>query len=188
MTESRRHIQPQPQESGALPILDEIPLESFSPDQTLQPILYKNGQQINRDNFISWYVFSFAISRGDPDVQYGYIRWSSAQTGLDFHSTFQNFLRAGAKNCLSPAELTYIQDAYNRISIHHEADRKFLEEGSEPTNPHNVLAIYASDFSDGEDNENGYVDTILKDFENLEEFENLSWEEFLEWSKSKITQ
>lgn len=84
--------------------INAINVDEFKPHPNHTPLPYKDGAPITRDTFTSWLIRGFAISRGDPAVQYGYIRWSSAKTRHDFHSTLDNFVKSGAGKCLSDEE------------------------------------------------------------------------------------
>lgn len=45
-------------------------------------INYKDGDIPTRENFISFIIFSFAISRGEPGLQQMYFRWVEKTTNL----------------------------------------------------------------------------------------------------------
>lgn len=156
-----------------------VSVHDFQTDEVEQPVSFKDGDSITRDNFTSWFVRSFAVSRGDPTVQYAYVRWSAAQGGSDYQSILQNFLYAGSEECLSEFEKEYVLRSYNRVKRHATEDHKNLEhnEYETSTNPISELEHYAYFFTNDTESKQ-YQDELLQEFDSIITLENLSPIEF----------
>lgn len=164
-----------------------ISIDAFESQQVHNPLPYRDGESITRRNIAPWFVRGFAISRGDPVVQYAYVRWSAARTGLDFHTTLENFVHAGAGECLTEAEKQVVRNAYNKIRIHGEEDRREIEEGEaeKPVDPVRMLGFYASAFADESGDAKEYQAGVLEDFPSLDVLENLTKAEFIKWANER---
>ena len=167
--------------------LSSISLDTFNSKLVHDPVQYNDNDHISRNNVASWFIRGFAISKGDPDVQYAYIRWSAKQSGLDYLTTLQNFSEAGAGECFSAEEKQLIVSAYNKVKIHEKIDKKTVEDGDSdgPTNPVKMLDFYASEFADESGDAKVYQNSILEDFPNLDILDHLSKAEFMKWADKR---
>lgn len=162
------------------PILTSISVDEFKNTEVKSPSRYLTGAPIKRDNFASWIIKGFAVSRGDPGVQYGYTRWSAYQGNSDFETTIENFKLAGSEKCLSNEENEIITKAYDAVRIHQKNDEK--------QNHHFTIEEVSRiirEFIPHEGYQSEWKEELIKDFSNLEVFDNLSEKEFMDWANKR---
>lgn len=164
---------------GLTPTIPEnltvISIDTFKTRQVHNPLPYRDEEPINRSNFASWIIRGFSFSRGDPAVQYAYVRWSAAHTGLDFQATLNNFIKAGEEKCLSEEEKQLLEIAYSRVRQHRVEDARIRATDNPAVR---MLVYYASEFvQDAYE----YYDDLLEDFPSLEALDNLPKAEFMKW-------
>jgi|GEM_PF-6589537 len=100
------------------------PLYSISREEFLvqpkdiQP--YKPGDKVTRENFVNFLILSYAISMGQPAVQYFFMQWLRLKYGFDYSSTLDNFLDTGGWKVLSENERNKFKQQFYRVSKHRE--------------------------------------------------------------------
>ncbi len=121
---------------------------------TPNPIPYDGKGPINRDNFTSILIESFAVSEADSDRHAFYFEWRKAQTGFDYRITLQSFIQAGGWNCLSVAEQNTFKTAFRHIQKHHnDSGGKLMRDFAD--NP----ALHLE----------GQLESLTNDFDELQE-------------------
>lgn len=83
---------------------------------------YTFGDRVTRENFNSFIIESFRISRGDADVHCAYFELIKKLNGFDFRKTFENFKQAGGWDVLSKEEQVEFMKMFDRIKGHAEND------------------------------------------------------------------
>ncbi len=83
--------------------------EDFDPENAPQSkddiVLYREGDRITRQSFISFITESFRVSRGSPTDQHLFFLWVELHYGFDCVRAFSNFLNQGGwNNSLSEEE------------------------------------------------------------------------------------
>src|SRR5579872_6710870 len=86
---------------------------------------YKDGDIPTRENFISFIIFSFAISRGEPGIQQMYFRWVEKATNFNCQEMLDNFVEVGAFDTLTLDEQKKFEAAFIHVKSHTE---KFIED------------------------------------------------------------
>lgn len=132
---------------------------------------YKPGDKITRENFCNFLIYSFAISRGQAEVQIDFMRWLKAHTGFDYAKTLYNFGEAGGWNRLSDSEKKEFKKQFNEISKH--------SKGSEEERIETEIEAVKQTARET-DSSIGY-----KDKERIEEMK--TFPEFLVFARDKIT-
>jgi len=78
---------------------------------------------VTRSNFNSWFIQSFAVSRGLPEAQALWMKYCSLKTGLNVSKTLLAFEGAGGlKGALSPVEVGIFAQAFEKVKIHSEQE------------------------------------------------------------------
>ncbi|MEK9158080.1 MAG: hypothetical protein AAB638_02775 [Patescibacteria group bacterium] len=94
-----------------------ISVEEFSqPPQELKT--YKVGDKITRENFNSFLMQSFAISRGQVIVQIMFMAWIKTHTGFDYESTVDNLLKSGGWDAFSELEKSEFLSKFRSVKKH----------------------------------------------------------------------
>ena len=97
--------------------ITQVPIIDFeTPPHQIEK--YKFGGQVNRNNFTPFLIDTYAKSRGNTSLHAYQISWIKRQTGVDIAGILTNFLEIGGINCLTPDEITLLQDAYSRVKQH----------------------------------------------------------------------
>lgn len=78
---------------------------------------YKMGDQITRNNFISFLAFSYAISKGSRVIHYGFFEFASKFIGHDIYKTLASFRNAGGWGILTGGEKKLFRDAMGKFDI-----------------------------------------------------------------------
>lgn len=73
---------------------------------------FRFGHLVNRENFTSFSILSFRLSKGSPWAQRVVWHFAKEQTGFDFQTTYENYLNAGGYKTLSNSETDMILRAY----------------------------------------------------------------------------
>lgn len=84
------------------------------------PVPYKFPERVTRASFTDWFIQSFAISRGQPEIQALWMRYCSLQTGFQVPSSLLAFEWAGGVEGLSKAEGQKFREAFMRVKAHGE--------------------------------------------------------------------
>lgn len=84
----------------------------------VEPLPYRDGELVTRQNFGSFLERSFAFSRGNVRWQIGYLEWIKAQTGFDYEITLKNFLQVGGFTSLSLDEQQAFIQAFESVMKH----------------------------------------------------------------------
>ncbi len=80
-----------------------IPVDEFK-RQDFVFVPYRLGDRVSRENFSSFLILSFALSRGKPKAQVLFFLLVDKVTGFDYKNTLTNFFTAGGWSALLPAE------------------------------------------------------------------------------------
>src|SRR5258708_267976 len=97
-----------------------ISQEDFAKPFVDIPRDFKKGDTISRANFISYAIWSFALSRGTPRGQATVMEWIKIHEGFDYLETIESFARQGAISSLSDQEKANILDAIRKIDKHYK--------------------------------------------------------------------
>ena len=119
---------------------------------------YRAGERVERSNFVSFLVKSFAISKGEPKMQYVYFRWLEDAVGFKWRQSFSNLLEAGGWKCLSGEEKHKFVEAYKNVGKHKYDSSDFLN------NPQTVFQLQITAFA----NPDKIGGLIAKRYSNLE--------------------
>lgn len=78
---------------------------------------------VTRSNFNSWFIQSFAISRGLQEAQALWMKYCSFKTGFNVSKTLLAFEGAGGiQGALSPVEVGVFTKAFEKVKMHGEQD------------------------------------------------------------------
>lgn len=104
-------------------ILHGISVAEFAGPKLQNVVLYDHSVlgPVNRQNWISILVTSFAVSRGHADRQMLYYEWLGINTGFDYVSTLENFTGAKGWNCLGLVEQAYFIKQFQAVPGHHRS-------------------------------------------------------------------
>src|SRR5258708_6209097 len=80
------------------------------------PVEYKFGDEITRENFCGAFIESFARGRNSRTAQYAFFSWQERHTGIDVPGLFRNFYDAGGYSCFSDKERQKFRTAYARVA------------------------------------------------------------------------
>lgn len=97
----------------------EIPFEEFD-TRPRGSMRYVFPARVQRSNFSTFLIYSFAVSGGNPDLQRAFCEWTYLNQGFDYQATFQNFTDAGGVNSLSRRERKEVRDAFVHVRRHAE--------------------------------------------------------------------
>ncbi len=81
-------------------------------------IKYEIGSPISRENFVSFFMKSFAVSRGRIEVQLLFFKWIQRKQGFDFLAALGSLLLAGGWNAFTPEEQKMFLDGFRHIKKH----------------------------------------------------------------------
>ena len=96
---------------------NKLTVEDFNVKVT-EPKDYKGTEPVTRENFNSFLIKSFAVSRGQYHSQITYFRWIKEKNGFDYVPTLKNFIEAGGWNTFSDQEKEKFNQAFARVGIH----------------------------------------------------------------------
>lgn len=108
-----------------------LTVEDFVSNPDIIPTEYTDNppSHITRQNFTSWIVRGFALSRGDIRRQSEYVLWSSTVGDFEAFSTINVFLQAGGYKALSGAEKEYFDTRFRAVKEHGSTTRPQNVEG-----------------------------------------------------------
>ncbi len=86
------------------------------------PVPYREGDYVSRQNLTPFLVHSFAVSRGYKNAHELYFNWKQDNEGFMYRETLAEYLKAGGKRLLTEAEIELIASAVRRIDIHKTYD------------------------------------------------------------------
>jgi uncharacterized Zn finger protein len=91
-------------------------------DQPNHSILdYSLGDQVTRENFVSFLVLSFAVSRGHPEIQKMFFMWIEKATKFPFVIILEDFVSNGAASTFSREEWDMFKDAFSKVKKHSDS-------------------------------------------------------------------
>lgn len=79
---------------------------------------YSFGKAVTRENFISFLIMSYELSRGLPELQKIYFIWSEKMAHFDYRRNLDTFVGNGAFTALEPIEQDLFRDAFLRTEKH----------------------------------------------------------------------
>lgn len=82
---------------------------------------YVFGTPINRENFTSFLVLSFAVSRGHPEIQRVFFIWLEKTYSFEYSNVLEEFVSCGAFDAFSPQEQRIFTDAFMSVKKHSES-------------------------------------------------------------------
>lgn len=100
----------------------EIPITSgvveFSNYKPTQLQEYQFPKPVTRNNFASTLARSFSISGGDSRRHILYLEFLKIQTGFNYESTLDNFIKNGGWNTFSQEEKQLFMKSFNSVKRH----------------------------------------------------------------------
>jgi hypothetical protein len=82
---------------------------------------YVFGAQINRENFTSFLILSFAVSRGHPEIQRVFFIWLEKIHSFEYSNVLKEFVSHGAFDAFSAQEQKIFTDAFMSVKRHSES-------------------------------------------------------------------
>lgn len=79
---------------------------------------YEGGEPVNRENFLSMFVQSFALSTGRIDKQVTYFLWLADHVGFDFDQTFCSLVIHGEWDAFTQEEKQIFLKRMNAVGKH----------------------------------------------------------------------
>jgi hypothetical protein len=81
---------------------------------------YSPGDLVSRENFVSFLILSFAVSRGHPEIQKMFFLWTEKTLGFPFAIVLENFVTNGAASTFSREEWDMFKNAFLKVKRHSE--------------------------------------------------------------------
>jgi uncharacterized Zn finger protein len=81
---------------------------------------YSLGDPVTRENFVSYLILSFAVSRGHPEIQRMFFQWTEKTAGFPFPSILEDFVTSGAVEVFSREEWDMFKNAFLKVKKHSE--------------------------------------------------------------------
>ncbi len=78
------------------------------------------GDRVTRENFTSFLILGFSVSRGSPTIQLVFFMWLQEKYGLDYKTTFAAFNKSGSWECLSQLEKEKFYSEFSKVPKHTE--------------------------------------------------------------------
>ncbi len=108
-----------PQTQEDQPSLYSISVAEFRvAPKELKP--YHPGDVVNRDNFINFLIYCFAVSRGKAEVQIIFMWWLKLKNGFDYSTVLRNLNEAGGWKIFSEDEKRVFKGEFGKVSKHTE--------------------------------------------------------------------
>ncbi len=79
---------------------------------------YKYGDKVSRENFISFLILSYELSRGQPEIQKVFFVWHEKLVQFKHWENLETFVRNGGYYALKTKEQEHFYDAFRRIEKH----------------------------------------------------------------------
>ena len=83
---------------------------------------FKVGDTLTRENFITFLIMSFAVSRGQAHVHVAFLDWMKQKSGFDYLGVIKSFCEAGAWGNLSYTERQMFLNAHKSTKQHETKD------------------------------------------------------------------
>lgn len=79
---------------------------------------FRLGDKVTRDNFASFLIQSFAVSRGRPPIQKVFFILAEKMDGFDHMATLKSLQKSGGWHALSEVEQKVFRDAFDKVQKH----------------------------------------------------------------------
>lgn len=91
-------------------------------------IPYRFGDEVKRENFVSFFILSLYASRGNCTLQKIFFKFVKEKTGFKYKSIFKEIIKKGGLEVFTKREQTLFIKSYRRINKYlYYSDTKFNE-------------------------------------------------------------
>ncbi len=89
---------------------------------------YKFGEEVKRENFVSFFILSLYASRGNCTLQKIFFKFVKEKTGFKYKPVFKELIQKGGLEVFTKRERTLFMKSYRRINKYlYYSDTKFNE-------------------------------------------------------------